>query len=75
MNTENKELEPCPFCGGKARIKAINKKDVSLTIWCECEKCTAKAGGNSPIIEKEDNFLEAIRNAQELAIKRWNNRV
>lgn len=69
------ELKPCPFCGGKASVKAINKKDVGFTIWCECDKCGAKAGWSCPNIEKEDDFSEIIRDSKGNAIKKWNSRV
>ena len=45
------ELKPCPFCGGKAVVKATTKRN-GFTIWCECSKCYAKTEGYCPNIEK-----------------------
>lgn len=40
----SKELKMCPFCGGRAVMKAANKK-YGFTIWCQCRKCGAKTRG------------------------------
>ena len=37
------ELKPCPFCGGKAVIKAVNR-NYGLTIWCQCTGLKDKNG-------------------------------
>ena len=39
------KLKPCPFCGGKGKVKAAKKDNVGFTIWCECEKCHAIISG------------------------------
>ena len=68
------ELKPCPFCGGKAVVKATTKR-IGFTIWCECEKCYAKTEGYCPNIEKEDASLANIEECKNNAIELWNRRV
>lgn len=38
MKMENRELKPCPFCGGKAEIIVLEKSDASL-IKCTTAYC------------------------------------
>lgn len=66
------ELKSCPFCGGKATLKATNKSCV-FTIWCECE-CGARTEKYYPYTNKEDDVLENIERGKEMAIKSWNRR-
>ena len=67
------ELKPCPFCGGKAVVKATTKK--WFIIWCECSKCYAKTEGYCPNIEKEDSSLANIEECKNKAIELWNRMV
>ena len=46
----SKELKSCPFCGGKAKIKAVIKS-YGFTIWCSCG-CGARTEGFCPDITK-----------------------
>lgn len=34
------ELKPCPFCGGKARVKCSIKEDLWGVACYKCECCT-----------------------------------
>lgn len=52
-------LKPCPFCGGKGKVKAAKQDYVGFTIWCECEKCCAQSGGYCPDIKDEDSYLSS----------------
>lgn len=52
------KLKKCPFCGGEAKIKMERKNNVGWTIWCECEKCYAKAEGYCPSMQNADNALK-----------------
>lgn len=72
---ETKELKKCPFCGGEAKIKMERKNNVGWTIWCECEKCYAKAEGYCPSMQNADNALKNINTCKINAIKAWNRRV
>lgn len=38
------ELKPCPFCGGKAKLKSYESKELPLFIlyWVTCSKCFVK---------------------------------
>lgn len=68
------KLKPCPFCGGKGKIKAAKKDRVGFTIWCECEECYAKTGGYCPEIKDEDCAIEEIDFCRKAAVEAWNRR-
>lgn len=68
------ELKPCPFCGGKAVIKAVNRNQ-GLTIWCQCPKCGARTEGYCPDTNKEDDTMENIEECKKRAIEAWTRRV
>lgn len=72
----SKELKPCPFCGGKAIIKAVDK-NYGFTIWCQCKdgNCGARTAGYCPDTSNEDNSLENIERCKNKAIEAWNRRV
>ena len=67
-------LKPCPFCGGKAKVKAAKKDYVGFMIWCECGKCYAQSGEYCPDLKSEDLAIENISNSTDKAIKAWNRR-
>lgn len=69
----SKELKPCPFCGGKSVIKAVNK-NYGLTIWCQCNKCGARTEGYCPNTNKEDETMESIEQCKNKAVILWNRR-
>lgn len=69
---EREELNPCPFCGGKGVVKAVNKS-YGFTIWCACE-CGARTEGFFPDTNKEDDTMENIEKCKERAIEAWNRR-
>lgn len=59
--SENKELKPCPFCGGKAEIIIFSFEYGTVTIGCTNEKCDITMG-------------KAFFTDEE-AIQHWNRRV
>ena len=69
----SEELKPCPFCGGKAKVKATKKDYVEFTIWCECE-CGAQTEEFCPDTNKEDDTMANIEESKKRAIKAWNRR-
>lgn len=69
-----KEIKKCPFCGGEARLKMENKRDVGWTIWGECKSCYAKTTGYCVSL-KSDTALEDIERCKEKASEAWNRRV
>lgn len=69
----NEELKPCPFCGGKAKVKAANKTCTGFTIWCAC-KCGARTEGFCPDTNKEDDTMENIEGCKKRAAEAWNRR-
>lgn len=71
----SEELKPCPFCGGEAVIKAINKS-YDFTIWCQCKNtsCAARTAGYCPNTDNEDGLLESIENCKIKAAEVWNRR-
>ena len=57
-----RDLKPCPFCGGEAKLCKANGE-----VWIECNSCrcgTAFINGATPIEKK-----------MELAVFDWNRRV
>ena len=69
----SKELNPCPFCGGEAVIKAVNR-NYGLTIWCQCTKCDARTEGYCPDTNNEDATIDNIENCKNRALEQWNRR-
>ena len=70
----SEELKPCPFCGGKAVIKAVNK-NYGLTILCQCNECGARTEGYCPNTNNEDATIDNIENCKNRALEQWNRRV
>lgn len=68
------KLKPCPFCGGAGKVKAAEKDDVGLIVWCACESCNARTGGYCPNIRHEDSAIENIDYCKSKAIEAWNRR-
>ena len=66
------ELKPCPFCGERAKIKAVIKS-YGFTIWCECE-CGARTDGFCPNINNAADTIENIEECTKRAIGAWNRR-
>lgn len=59
----DKELKPCPFCGGEARIVQEYDAMIGETFYfCECINCTG-------------TILYGKFNKKEYAIEAWNRRV
>lgn len=71
----SEELKPCPFCGGEAKIKAVNQKSYGLTIWCQCKKCGVKTEEYCPITNNEDTTLDSIEKCKNTVLEQWNRRV
>lgn len=67
------KLKTCPFCGGRAVMKAVNKK-YGFAIWCQCRKCSARTEGYCPDMNHEDNTITSIEECKDRAAKVWNNR-
>lgn len=64
MNEKN--LKPCPFCGGEADIYSINgKKQV------RCKRCRCR----TPRMSRSDWFPKPEKDNTELAVEAWNRRV
>ena len=62
------ELKTCPFCGGRAAMKAVNKK-YGFTIWCQCRKCGARTEGYCPDMNHEDDTITSIEECKDRAAK------
>ena len=71
------KLEPCPFCGGEARIKYDSGNEVWGQSWeAGCKACdihTPKAWGSSTWASG-DNAKKQDRAAKATAISAWNRR-
>lgn len=71
----NAELKPCPFCGGKATVRARGGMNViGLKIWCECTECFARTDGDYSETRNEKKAIENIENGKAIAIGLWNMR-
>lgn len=51
----NKELKPCPFCGGKG----ILEYNITGGYYVKCLKCGAKTGEFDPIADGSRPAIEA----------------
>lgn len=61
---EHEKLKPCPFCGGKVKMRdAINDKALGNYFIFSCDNCEA----NLNFVNKSENKLTAI--------EAWNRRV
>lgn len=50
-----KELKPCPFCGGEAKIRDYSIQDLGPEIDVFCTNC----GGQTFVYETEGEAIEA----------------
>ena len=72
--SETLKLKPCPFCGGEAVAKAVNR-NYGLTIWCQCKECGARTEGYCPTTNNEDTTIDNIEDCKNRALDRWNRRM
>lgn len=66
MESKEIELKPCPFCGGKAKMK---NNDSTLNCSAFCEKCNVIMKRNFKGHSRLKEILE------ELMAEEWNRRV
>ena len=71
-----KELKPCPFCGGEACLK--DGKPITYSrfeVLVICKKCSASVVGVAMInFKTEHKSCNGYNLAKEQAIKAWNRR-
>ena len=68
----NELLKPCPFCGGKGRIRDITESDgrLSYKVLCvSCENCGAQT-----VQRISDGYYDCYCSDEEIA-NLWNQRV
>jgi len=63
-----KEILPCPFCGGKAKVGSYIK-GLPVTL-IKCKKCSAVVSFNDPMA----NYGKAINGDDSAALMMWNTR-
>ena len=64
----NKELKPCPFCGGTPEL--IENNPCALVLYIRCPKCNAmitRDTQNADDTKKDEDARQAV-------IKAWNTR-
>ena len=62
--TKDEELKPCPFCGGKAKLRIIRSGEDSENTFVECKDCFARING-----------YEGAFGMPDEAISEWNHRI
>lgn len=77
------ELKPCPFCGGKAKIRTRQQKfygqnyegvkKIRRSAYAACNRCHAH-GGLYTWISYDDSLREEYPVAYEAAAELWNRR-
>lgn len=66
----SKELKPCPFCGGKAKL--IFR--FGIDICCECTECEARTKMFF-VRDTAPDVMDEFEDAKAKATKMWNRRV
>ena len=69
MNMNNKELKPCPFCGGEAHISISDCEmgEKRYMAYAECDNADCEAMLGTELFESEEE-------AKQTVIKMWNRR-
>lgn len=66
----NKELLPCPFCGGEAEFGVVPRGHDIMSMYVVCAKCSARGEPFKYDYWQHKRKLEQ----REKAIKAWNTR-
>lgn len=68
IESSERELLPCPFCGGKPHITICGA--LNDLMFVQCHHCNAAPYGATPIYEHEENWPACFRGL----VKQWNRR-
>jgi len=66
------KLRDCPFCGGKAEIKAVRGRDGTQFVMAKCTSCGAQG---HTCLDKQGGYELADNPAARMAAMYWNARV
>lgn len=78
---ENKALNPCPFCGGKAKFVTISNNSNHFTVGFDfeikCEKCgVGMPRGYTLSLELgESGEVVTEHDERDIAVNEWNQRI
>lgn len=73
----NKELLPCPFCGGEVKIRLVGDEDIWWTITRgndDATRCNCRLFMESEVFTCEEFATAKSIERQENLIARWNTR-
>lgn len=79
--SDKEKLLPCPFCGGKAKLKNNHIcKDMSFgiiynEIYVSCENCNCQTKTILVDWHCGETYEKEISQAEQEAIKTWNKRI
>jgi hypothetical protein len=69
MSHDDKQLNPCPFCGWDAEIITLEGEDGDASVGAQCVQCTNNACGSASGL-----VYPLMDDVKDLLRERWNRR-